>query len=796
MRFLGTGSFRVFLGGAFAWAAFCACAALAANAMAGRPLLSAEPDARGIYLLALMAFLGGVVGILALVRLARKRLVHLTRSVQAIRTATDLNLRVDETGPADQRELSAEINAMLDTLQQMQEQLADSNTELLNLLDARTAEAGVTKQALAEDVARRIRSAQVARKRGRIYRTIHELSPSGIFLLSEEGVILDVNAAVSGILGYSREELLGRTIANLSAPEERDRAKENLKRILNGETLSHEVRNIRKDGETRFVQLRERAIPLDDGHRQIVVMIDDITERRANEERLRKSEERYHALFNTMSSALALHEVITDEQGRVTDFIFTDINPSFLRLLGRERDQVIGRRGFEIFPQMTPEWLARLGRVALTGQEDIVQPVELFGRQFTIFIYSPTHRQFATNLADITERIELREQLLQSQKMEVIGRLTGGVAHDFNNLLQAITGFSQLLLESLDGTSPYRGDVLEIDKAARRATTLTRQLLAFSRRQVFETKVININELITGLDKMFHRLIGADIQLTLHLAENLSPIRADPAQIEQVLANLVVNARDAMATGGEVTIATRNLPRAAGDSLAPDSAPEGFIEVTVRDTGHGIPEAIREQIFEPFFTTKGAARGTGLGLSVVYGIIKQHEGSISVDSTEGVGSTFRFLLPIAPDTAPKEAAPPDEAPPRASELRGNGQRILLVEDEPGVRDFVLSALRQYGYQPFAADTCAAARDMIRQATTPFDLLFTDMILPDETGLALAESLLTQQPNLRILFTSGYMDERSRWSIIQDHGHPFIQKPYSLDHLLQTLHNLFAETRPA
>ncbi len=730
-----------------------------------------------------------------LTRLAQRRLTRLSDAVEAICATPDFNQRIDETGPADQRAIAAGINAMLDVLQQTREQLTDTNTELQALLAARTREACTTRQALAEDIVRRMESEQIAQKQERIYRSVHELSPSGIMLLSEDGRILEVNAASCAILGYTRSELLGRSVIQLAPPEEQESAKENFARILRGESLDHEVRNIRKNGDICFIQLRERAIPMDDGHRQILVVMDDVTERRANEERLRRSEERYHALFNTMSSGIALHDIITDDAGTPVDFVFTDVNPAICELLGAEKGSLVGQRGSAIFPHMTQDWIARLGRVALTGESDYAPAVELHGRQFSISIYSPSRGQFATNLVDITERLSLQEQLLQSQKMEVIGRLAGGIAHDFNNLLQAITGFAQLLLESLDESSPFRSDIIEIDKASRRAADLTRQLLAFSRRQVIEPRIVNINELIEGLEKMFRRLIGEDLRLTLHLTEGIAPIRADPGQMEQVLANLVVNARDAMATGGNVTIATRELPRRPGDFPAHDPTSSGFIEIAISDTGHGIPEDIKEQIFEPFFTTKGPARGTGLGLSVVYGIIKQHEGTISVESTEGVGSTFRIVLPAAPSTASEEFDSATDTALEPPEWIGKGQRILLVEDEPGVRDFILSALRQYKYQPFAADTISSAHDIFKQADAPFDLLFTDMILPDGTGLDLAESLRKQQPDLRILFSSGYMDERSRWSVIQNHGHPFLQKPYSLDHLLQTLHRIFEEPQP-
>ena len=397
----------------------------------------------------------------------------------------------------------------------------------------------------------------------------------------------------------------------------------------------------------------------------------------------------------------------------------------------------------------------------------------------------PTH--FVSIKQDITERRDLQQQLFQSQKMEVIGRLAGGIAHDFNNLLQAITGFSHLLLESLDDHSPYRGDVIEIDRAARRASDLTRQLLAFSRRQMIKPKSLDINTLVEGTEKMLRRLIGEDIHLELDLESGLDPVRADAGQIEQVLVNLTVNARDAMAGGGRLTINTSSIVLLKEDTLfTADSRHGRFVVLSITDTGPGMPPEVREHIFEPFFTTKGPGRGTGLGLSVVYGIIQQHEGMIRVYSEVGLGTTFRIYLPVSAEKTGVEEEKSVVEEESSDMPRGRGERILLVEDEAGVRDFATAALRQYGYEPIVADSALAAEQLFIAHDGHFNLLFTDVVLADQTGLDLAAELRKRNTSLRLLFTSGYMDEKSRWPIIRDRGYPFLQKPYPLERLLVTI----------
>jgi CheY-like chemotaxis protein len=348
----------------------------------------------------------------------------------------------------------------------------------------------------------------------------------------------------------------------------------------------------------------------------------------------------------------------------------------------------------------------------------------------------------------------------------------------------------------MEPDNPYRDDVQEIDRAARRAADLTRQLLAFGRKQMIETRLVDLNALIEGTQKMLVRVIGEDIKLELNLEPNIDPVRVDHGQIEQVLVNLAVNARDAMPGGGRLTIATRSIVLLKEDDLFADEQRHGrFVLLDVTDTGVGMTPEVRERIFEPFFTTKGPGRGTGLGLSVVYGIVRQHDGMIHVYSEPGHGTNFRIYLPVGDETATTRDVAQLPAGEPKGPPRGRNERIRLVEDEQGVRDFAISVLRQYGYRPIAAENAAEATRMFEELNGQVDLLFTDVVLPDQTGLDLAAALRARRPDLRLLLTSGYMDEKSRWPIIRERGYPFLQKPYPLHSLLTTVRRVLDAPAP-
>jgi PAS domain S-box-containing protein len=375
---------------------------------------------------------------------------------------------------------------------------------------------------------------------------------------------------------------------------------------------------------------------------------------------------------------------------------------------------------------------------------------------------------------DVTERKALEEQLLQSQKMEAVGQLAGGIAHDFNNLLTTIRGTTYALLESVTDTG-VRNDVAEIDRAAERAGDLTRQLLAFSRRQVLAPRLLNPNTLITEMSRMLARLIGEDVQLRLALSPMLDRVEADPGQIEQVLMNLVVNARDAMPHGGRITIETRNATLDASDVARYGYViPGPYVTIVVSDTGSGIPEGLQDRIFEPFFTTKEVGKGTGLGLSTVYGIVKQSGGYIWVDSEPGRGASFRLYLPRVLELAGTDDG---VAAPAPSLSLGRGELVLLVEDDAGVRKLASRVLERSGYRVVAAESGDQAVDITKAMGDRIHLVITDVVMPQMSGPELAAQLHRLRPTLPVLFMSGYTaDAVVRHGM--EHGVEFMQKPFT------------------
>ena len=393
---------------------------------------------------------------------------------------------------------------------------------------------------------------------------------------------------------------------------------------------------------------------------------------------------------------------------------------------------------------------------------------------------------------DITEYKRLEEQLRQSQRMEAVGRLAGGVAHDFNNLLTIISGYSELLLGQTEDDTPERRDLLEISKAAKRAGALTRQLLAFSRRQILQLKVINLNTVIADLDKMLRRLIGEDVELRLSLNPNLGMTRADPTQIEQVIMNLAVNARDAMPQGGQLLIETSHTELDGSYTAArPDIQPGSFILIAVTDTGMGIPPDILPHIFEPFFTTKARDKGTGLGLSTVYGIVKQSGGSIYVYSEPGRGTTFKIYFPLIEEVAGLvRPRPAPAAAPRGTET------ILVVEDEQAVRTLIRTILEAHGYSVLEAHRGKGALAILQERTEPIDLMITDVVMPEMSGRELAEFAIALAPSMKVLYISGYTDDAIVQHGVLGPGVPFLQKPFTHEALTRKIRDLLDERRDA
>jgi two-component system, cell cycle sensor histidine kinase and response regulator CckA len=396
-------------------------------------------------------------------------------------------------------------------------------------------------------------------------------------------------------------------------------------------------------------------------------------------------------------------------------------------------------------------------------------------------------------LVDISGRRDLEDQLRQAQKMEAVGMLAGGVAHDFNNLLTIINGYSQLILNHLGPGDANRQFVEQIMKAGERAAALTRQLLAFSRRQVLQPKVLDLNRLVTGLSIMLQRLIGEDVDLRLELGPDLGRVSADPSQIEQVLMNLVVNARDAMPQGGAVTIETANVTLDglyAGRHIA--VKPGAYVLLAVSDNGSGMDAGTQARLFEPFFTTKGAGRGTGLGLSTVFGIVKQSGGSVEVVSQPGQGSSFKVYLPRIDQPVALETDGPEAQASRGSET------ILLVEDDDMVRTLVHETLQRQGYKVLDSAGPLEARRLAENHRAPVDLLITDVVMPKISGRELAEQMVRERPSMKVLYMSGYTESAVVNSGILKTEVAFLQKPFTPAALIEKVREVLenGKTRQA
>jgi PAS domain S-box-containing protein len=495
---------------------------------------------------------------------------------------------------------------------------------------------------------------------------------------------------------------------------------------------------------------------------------------------LDRSEERFAKVFQASPVGIL---IATLEDWRVVD-----ANPAALAALGYAREDVVDRRAADLALFSDPAqaaWLARQVRTAGTVRH---LDLELRTRAGDLrpFLASCEGLDLGSRpcllllLHDMSERRRLEEQLRQAQKMEAIGRLAGGVAHDFNNLLTVITGYCELLLQDLPAGDAAREEVLEIQRAAGAASTLTSQLLAFARRQVQQPRVLDLNRVVASAERMLGRLLGEDVVLSVSLAPDLGRVRADPTQVEQVLLNLAINARDAMPRGGRLTVETANAVMDEGYVAGHRGASPGrYVMVAVSDTGVGMDAETRARLFEPFFTTKAPGKGTGLGLATVYGIVKQSGGFIWVYSEPGLGTTFKVYLP-------RVDAEPEESPPRSSPqatARGH-ETILVVEDSPGVRRVAREALERNGYTVLEASDGPAALATAARHPGPIHLLLTDVVLPGLGGPGLARALGETRPELRVLYTSGFSAEASAGhGVIEPDAH-YLPKPFAMAALLQ------------
>lgn len=651
------------------------------------------------------------------------------------------------------------------------------------------------------------------------YRALLEQASDGIFITDPQGNYVLVNPKGCEMLGYTQDELLGLNMRGLIPSEDLVVAPLRFDELYAGKTVRVERRLRHKHGSLLPVEVSARM--LDDGRLQAIVR--DITERKQAEAALRESEAQYRSLFEDAPipvseqdfSAVKTYIEELQSQG-VKDFRayfeshpeaviqcaervkIINLNKSSLELYQAGSKEELMRGLAQLFDQESYEAFKEVLIAIAQGKSRLEQEVinyTLTGERKNIVLswsvvpsYEETFSKVLVSLVDITERKRLEEQLRQAQKMEAIGRLAGGVAHDFNNILTVIKGYSGLLMDSLGSEDPQHKDVEQIGKAAERASLLTNQLLAFSRKQVLQPAILDLNIVVMNMDKMLRRLIGEDIELVTILDPNLGKVKVDPSQMEQVIINLAINARDAMPFGGKLTIETTNvmfdeeyIRRHVETQLGP------HIMLAISDTGQGMDKETRSHLFEPFFTTKEQGKGTGLGLATVHGIVTQSGGHIWVYSEVNQGTTFKVYLPQM-----EEVISPINQKGQVSTLSTRGsETILLVEDEDTVRALTHRVLSEEGYIVLEAQNGEEALRVAKQHGGQIDLLLTDVVMPGGmSGRHLAERLTALlYREMKVLYMSGYTDNAIVHHGVLTSGIAFLQKPFTPTRLADTVREI-------
>jgi len=640
------------------------------------------------------------------------------------------------------------------------EQALQENLAFVAHLTGMLAEMGL-KRAREKEAGKRLRESEER------YRSLFGKAGDGIFIMSPDGKIIEVNESFARMHGYSTGELLQMNIKDLDTPETSKLIPERMRRLLAGEILAIELEHHHKDGHVFPMEVSANMISIG-GEPFIQCFHRDITERKRAEENLRQTVRLNQVLLDAFPCVALLLRPGTRE--------IVASNAAGAKAGAVPGACCYGTWGGRESP--CPWCLAP--EVWGTGKEHHMEfeSEGTFWDAHWIPVSEDLYMHFAFDVTDQkraeAEKDKLRDQLQQAMKMEAVGRLAGGVAHDFNNLLTAIIGNVSLAHMKLSPSDPAADMLMEANKAAGRAATLTQQLLAFSRKQIVEPKVLSPNELIADLHAMLVRLIREDIRIRILPGKGLGSVKVDPSQFQQVLVNLVVNARDAMPNGGKIVIETSNAE--LDDAYCagrPYVKPGRFVKVAVSDTGHGMSEEVKRHIFEPFFTTKAKGSGTGLGLAMAYGAVKQAGGSIEVYSEDGKGTTFKIYLPRVEGGAPKPVK--DDLPQK---LQGGTETVLLVEDEDAVRNMCARILEDLGYRVHQASNGKEAIALSDGYGGRIDLLMTDMVMPGMNGGDLATQLILHRPDMMVLYTSGYTEDVIVHHGVLDDEVSFLPKPYS------------------
>jgi PAS domain S-box-containing protein len=637
-------------------------------------------------------------------------------------------------------------------------------------------------QGIGRDITERQRATQALTEREQFYRTITERSSDLVMILTGDGTIRYASPSYYTVLGYSPQDLMGSSALPIVHPDDLPGAEKLLRQLVEGnlESVAGELRVRDVDGHYHLVEYRVRNLLNDPVIRGIVADARDVTERRRSEQALRNSEQRFRKVLEVSGEGIAM---------RNAEGVLTFVNERFAAMLGYAVHELVGKHIDELVTAtFRAEQQAGAERRRRTGVAETLD-IEFVRKDGSvmpaILSVAPTYDERGNftgalgMVTDMSERKQLEEQLRQSQKMEAVGRLAGGVAHDFNNLLTTIEGHVDLVLSELSAESPIHNDIGEIGKAAKRAAGLTQQLLAFSRRQMLQPVVLEVDAVLAEMDGMLRRLVNDQTKLVTRFNAGGRRVRADRAQVEQVVLNLVANARDAMPQGGVVEISTDAFEMGQEFArLNKGARPGAYVRISVKDSGIGMDQETLNHVFEPFFTTKALGKGVGLGLATAYGIIKQSEGYIRAESRLRRGSTFEIYLPLV------------DAPVRES--RGtatNGSRhsgtttILVAEDETAVRALTCRILRKHGYHVLEARDGREAVEVAQQYPGSINLLVTDVIMPNVGGRELSESLARMMPDVKVLFMSGYTDDQLlQRGVLQSGTGNFLEKPFTPDAL--------------
>jgi PAS domain S-box-containing protein len=631
----------------------------------------------------------------------------------------------------------------------------------------------------------RKRSETTLRERAEKKRALLNALPDMVFRLDPDGRFLDFVPSQDAFPLVSPDEFLGKTIRDVLPMDAAELAMHFLKRTLElGERQSFEY-HLTVNDSARYYEARQ--VPSGDG--EVIGFVRDVTESKLASQARRETEARFRAIFDDAAvgialvdtdgrpreSNLSLRKMLGYEQDELRNMVFTEFThpDDAAKDMSLFTELVTGRRDRY---EMDKRFIHKEGRIVwghlnvslVRGHGDVAQHV-------IAMVEDITERKTASDALRVSE-----EQLRQAQRVEAVGRLAGGVAHDFNNLLTAMLGYTDIVLDELGPASPLRPDLLDIKKNGQRAAALTRRLLAFSRRQVLQPAVLDLNHVVAGIAKMLRRLISEDIELVTVADPTLGHVKADPGQIEQVIMNLVVNSRDAMPEGGRLTISTQNVNLDATHvSMGTFVKPGPHILLRVSDTGSGMDEETLSRIFEPFFTTKEKGKGTGLGLSTVFGIVKQSGGFVWVESKPGIGTTFDVYLPRVYEDVTKKPRTGSFSRPSSSR---DEETILVVEDEASVRTLTRRILEKNGCRVLEARSGADGLDVSERHPGPIDLVISDVVMPELNGPEMIERIAKKRPESKFLYMSGYTEEATLSAL--DPEIPFLNKPFTAKELLQ------------